>query len=307
MGLTSGDRTWIVYQAPPVWDGSKWVDGERFFLSGHGSYSRDKGVDLARSITGLEREQTTYRYNQSADQNGASYQGSVADKRELECSVNIVADSPSEARFNKRRWMDAHPDDNPGKLWVITSDGPPRYLTVYKSQVAGQSSIDIDPSEFPYGYRDFEWGWVSTDAYFRGYRQTHRLKHRGGNVFSATFYNDSTVPNVYPMIYFPGEGSWTVSLGYQRPTFTTPIIPEGYEARLSFHPLDTSFIIRNKRTGVTSNLWPSMEGERPRFSLEANTRNTMSVLLSDGNASDFSSELGDYPRVVFTPLYHSWM
>lgn len=303
MALSGGDRTWMVYQAPPVWDGSKYVDGERFFLSGHNSYFRDQGVDLARSITGLERETVEYRYNQSANQAGASYQGSIPDKREIGCSVNIVGDSPAEARRNKRRWMAAHPDDNPGKLWVFTSDGPPRYLPVLKSPTAGQSTIDIDPGEYPFGYRDWEWGWVSTDAYFRGYQSTRELKHRGGNVFSTTFYNDSTVPQVYPMLFLPGPGSWTVSLGWNQATFTTPTIPRGSTARLSFDPLDPSFILRNDTTKVKTNLWPTLEGNRPKFSLEAETKNTISILLT-GRASDFTD---NPPRLVYTPRYHSWM
>lgn len=305
MAMSGGDQAWVIYQAPPTWDGSQWVNGERFFLSGHPSYFRDKGVDLARSITGLERETSEYRYNQSANQAGASYQGSIPDKRELGCSVNIVADSPAEARRRKRAWMDAHPDDNPGKLWVFTSDGSPRYLPVYKSSTAGQSTIDIDPAVRPYGYRDWEWGWVSTDAYFRGYRVTKPLKHRGGKVFSTTFYNDSTVPQVYPMLYLPGPGSWTFSLGWNRPTFTTPTIPAGSEARISFDPLDPSFLIRDKATGKTTNLWPTMRGERPRFSLEAQTKNTIQVMLT-GDPSKFDEE-SKLPRLVFTPKYHSWI
>lgn len=304
MAFSSGDRTWVVYQAPPVWNGYEWVNGERFFLSGHGAYQSDQGIELARDLTGLERESTDYQYDQGANRPGAKYQGQTAEKREIAGAVNILGDSPAELRRNKRRWMDAHPDGNPGKLWFFSSDSAPRYLNVLKSSMAGVGSLETDPS-LTNIYRDLEWGWVSDGAYFKGYRYKKAFRHRGAKTFSATFYNDSTVPQVYPILYLPGPGKWRFSLGWNSVNFVTPTIGANEEARISFNPLDKSFLLRNKITGKTTNLWPSMVGQRPEFSLEAQTKNTMVIELAEGNPADFSTEL-TAPQLVFTPEYHSW-
>lgn len=304
MAFSSGDRTWTVYQAPPVWNGYEWVNGERFFLSGHGAYQRDMGVELARDLTGLERENVEYQYDQGANRSGARYQGQVADKREISGAVNILGNSPSELRANKRRWMDAHPDGNPGKLWFFSSDSSPRYLNVLKSPTAGAGSLDIDPS-LTNIYRDLEWGWVSDGAYFRGYKVTKPIRSRGARMFSTTFYNDSTVPQVYPTLYLPGPGRWEFSLGWNKVNFLTPLIKANEEARISFDPLEKSFLLRNKDTGLTTNLWPSMVGQRPEFSLEAKTKNTVILSLAEGDESDFASDV-KAPKLVFTPQYHSW-
>lgn len=302
MALSGGDKIWIVYQGPPRWDGSEWVNGDRFFLSGHRKYSQNLGIELAKEITGLDREPTEYRVDSSANIAGGKHVDTIAGPRQIDCAVNIMGDNNKQMRENKRRWFRNHPDDNPGRLWAFTSDGPPRYLSVIKSDKAALGSLDEDPSI--YGrYKGLEWGWVSNEPYWLGFRETKRFKHVSGGKYKAVFYNPSTVPQVYPVMYLPGPGQWTLSLGYQRLNFRTPVLLDGETARLDFHPKHPTFN-KKKPNGEIENLWPSMVGQRPIFSLEAETMNAIEISHSETNGKQWPEN--NQPRISFTPKYHSW-
>lgn len=302
MALTGGDKTWIVYQGPPRWTGSEWTNGDRFFLSGHKAFQGKNGVELAPGIDGLIMPTTEYRYDSSANLPGSKYQDNINGRRVINASVNILGSTPREVRENKEKWIRNHPEDEPGKLWFFSSGSEPRYLYALKSQEAGIATVDRDPANRNL-YDKMEWGWDSDDAYFRGYRESKELK-QDGTSFSRTFFNPSTVREVFPTLYLPGGSnvSWTVTRGYQRGEFTTPRIAANEEIRIDFDPAQSTFLKRNIDTGELTNLWPTMTGNRPRLSFEPETWNTFTAKLTSGSASSFRTE----PRIVLTPLYLSW-
>ena len=75
--MKTDQPTWIIYQGPPTWDGSKWVNGDRFFLSGPKAYRANLGVELAPGMDGLELPVTEYRYDADANTPGLA-EGEVA-------------------------------------------------------------------------------------------------------------------------------------------------------------------------------------------------------------------------------------
>lgn len=303
MAFTGGDKTWVVYQGPPKWDGSQWVNGDRFFLSGHHAFQGKNGVELAPGVTGLERGTSEYRYDTSANIPGAKLISTIDGRREVSGSINILGSTAAEVRKNKNNWFANHPDREPGRLWFFTSDSMPRYLYAVKSEGAGLTTLEKDPSNRNL-YEKFEWGWVSDDAFFKGYRETKILKDKGRGEYSRTFFNTSTVPEVFPTLFLPGGvgASWRISMGYGQPDFITPAISSSEEIRIDFDPTNPTFVKRHRVTGDVTNLWPLMVGKRPRFSLEAQTMNTFTAHLHSGSADTSQSE----PRLVFTPLYTSW-
>lgn len=303
MALTGGNKTWISYQGPPRWDGEEWVNGDRFFLSGHKALQGREGVELAPGVDGLILPTTEYRYDSSANIPGANYQDNIDGRRIVGASVNILGGSPDEVRSNAKKWLRNHPDDEPGKLWFFSDRSEPRYLYARKAAEAGIATVEKDPSIRKI-YEGLEWGWDSDSPYFMGYRSTRSLK-QSGTSFSRRFYNPSTVREVFPTIYLPGGSnvSWRVTRGYQRGDFVTPRVAANEEIRLDFDPSESTFLKRNIDTGAITNLWPTMTGNRPRLSFEPETWNNFSVQLASGSASDFRTE----PRLVFTPLFESWI
>lgn len=303
MALTGGDKTWIIYQGPPRWDGEKWVNGDRFFLSGHKALQGREGVELAPGVDGLILPTTEYRYDSSANIPGARYQDNIDGRRIINASVNILGSNPAETRANAEKWMRNHPDDEPGKLWFISDGSEPRYLYARRSEDAGIATLDNDPSIRDL-YEGIEWGWDSNSPYYRGFRATNVLK-KDGATYSRKFFNPSTVKEVFPTLYLPGGSnvSWRVSRGFQRGTFTTPRIAANEEIRLNFDPGSATFLKRNLDTGEITNLWPTMTGDRPRLSFEPETANTFKVDLVTGSGDDFRTE----PRIVFVPLFKSWI
>lgn len=296
MALSGGDLTWVVYQGPPRWDGQKWINGDRFFLSGHSLYQRDLGVEWATEFTGLGRETVEERYDQPADLAGARYVTSVPDKRTVTGAVNIVGDSPGDFRFNHKRWLYNHPSE-PGKLWFFSDGEEPRYLLARKSAEAGTETVPKDPGLR--ALREADWGWTSDSPYYMGFKTIKELK-QSGNSYSATFFNPSTVDRVYPVLNLPGGASWKVNLGGKRGDFTTPLLLSNESARIDFNPLNPTFLKRNLDTGEVTNLWPSMIGDRPRLWIEPLTKNEFSVTKAGGSTNGL-------PTFEFTPLFSSWI
>lgn len=302
MALSGGDKTWIVYQGPPRWDGSKWVDGDRFFLSGHRGMQGKEGVELAPGVSGLLAPTTEYRHDSSANIPGAKYQDNIDGRRLIESSVHILGKTPAEVRKNKDKWFRNHPDDEPGKLWFFSSHSLPRYLYARKSAEAGITTLDADPS-IRRLYEEVEWGWDSDSPYLMGYRETKNL-NRDGRVFSKTFYNPSTVDEVFPTLFLPGGTNvrWRIPRGFERGDFVTPSVGSNEEIRMDYDPGKATFLKRNLETGEVTNLWPTMTGRRPRLSFEDETMNTFSVQLEGSIPDSFPTE----PRISFTPLFTSW-
>ena len=295
MKVSGGDKTWIVYQGPPRWDGSKWYDGDRFFLSGHGLYQCDQGVELARGITGLERPGSDYRYSTSANVPGSTFIDRVYARRDLGCSINILGDSPEELRRNKRRWMNNHPEQGEGRLWFFSADGDPRYLPVQPLAEAGTSTLDVDPAIRSL-YEGFEWGWTSDSAFFLGYKHKQELTKKSTNKYSKTFYNPSTAAEVYPVLYLYGAGTWTLAVGESK--IKTPKLDNGDVVRIDFNPRNSTYLLR-KPDGSLKNLWPTLVGKRPDFFLEPQTKNTFEVSYS-GSSPDKN------PVLEYTPAFLSW-
>ncbi|MDD2326186.1 MAG: hypothetical protein PHW63_09345 [Alphaproteobacteria bacterium] len=301
MGFSGGDKTWVVYQGPPRWDGSDWVNGDRFFLSGHKALQGREGVELAPGVGGLERGISDYRFDTSANVPGANRVDEIDGRREIPAAVNILGKTPREVRANKRKWQANHPSGEPGKLWFFSSDGPPRYLRAMKAQEAGAGTIEKEPANRNL-YEKLEWGWTSDDAYFRGYHESKTLKPLEAGFYGRTFFNTSTVRAIYPVLYLPG-GRWKISRGYRNGFFTTTDIAMNEEIRIDYDPTNSTYIKRNLDTGVITNMWPTMVGERPKLSLEAETKNAYSVELVSGDPAQFRS----IPRLEFTPMFTSWV
>lgn len=300
MALSGGDLTWFVYQGPPRNNGEGWFNGDRFFLSGHHLYQAKEGVELATGITGLGRETNEERYDTPADIPEANFVASVPTRRTLGCSVNILGSTPRETRENYQRWIDNHPDGEPGKLWILSSGAEPRYLYARKSADAGVGTIEKEIGLLK-RIEGMEWGWTSNSPYFYGMRASHPLKRVGTtNKYQATFWNPSTVKRVYPVVYVPGPGVWELDLGGKRGKFRTPTLAANEEAMIDFAPKNNSFLKRNKDTGVVTSLWPSMVGDRPNDWLSPQTKNTYEATKISGTGTAT-------PRIEFTPLFSSWI
>ena len=288
MSFTGGDHVWTIYQGPPRDTGEGLVNGDRFFLGGHRLYQAREGVEFARGISGLLRELSDYRYDTSSEQPGSTFVGSVANKREINSSINIFGDNPADFRFKLRRWQDNNPEDSSGRLWFLTSDGEPRYLPVRPNSSAGLSSVDMDPTIYS-KLEGVEWGWICDDPYFSGYISRNEF-----NDNSVTFYNPSTAKAVYPRVYLPGPGKYTIG------EITTPVLTADEIVRVDYNPLHETYIKRNMVTGEVKNLWYTLEGKRPKFHLKPQTKNTVEISYT-GIGADMA------PYVEFTPKFRSWI
>lgn len=296
MTFKQADNAWIVFQGGPRWDGDKWIDGDKFTLSGR--KKADLGVELAPGVAGLERASVEYRFDTSANVPGSVFVSDVAGGRKISASVNILGDSPAELRHNARRWDRNHRTTSPGRLWMFTSDGEPRYLPVIPSENAGQGTHEKDPN-LNSGSIEWEWGWNSDEADFLGYKR-HTEMTQFGSTYAVTFWNPSTAARVYPTLYLPGPGRWKVSLGFEKGDFITPMIEAGEVARINLNPRKPTFVKR-RADGKIVNLWPTMQGRRPIMFLEPETRNTIAVDLVGGGVPDSP------PVLSYTPKFTSWL
>lgn len=296
--MPQSDPVWIVYQGPPLWDGQKWINGDKFFISGHKRYQRNLGIELANGVDGLEAPVREYRYDTDASNPGATYVSSVAVRRTLSGQINVHGKDAKDMRRNKARWYRNHPEGNPGRLWFFTSNGEPRYLPAIISEEAANGTLEKDPNLWGVT-RELEWGWQSDSAYFLGYRETKTFKPVGGGRYTTVFYNPSTAPRVYPELFLPGPGRWEVSLGYRQPNFTTPQLEKGDVAKLDYDPRHPTFM-KKSAAGVITNLWPSMVGSRPKFCLEPMTKNELSVRYVGQGTPDGA------PQLKFAPEFTSW-
>lgn len=288
----------IVYQGPPRWTGRKWENGDRFTLSGRGK--ADLGVELSGSVSGLDRPTEEYRYDTGANTPGSRLVGSVAGRRELLAGINILGDNPRDLRVNKNRWERNNSTKEPGRLWVLTEEGQPRYLSAYKAETAGTAAVDKDP-HIRSLYEDWDWGWTSDDPYFKGYLETRELERVGSSgTYEANFFNSSTAPAVYPKLLLYGPGRFRVPAGYGLGDLNLPTIGAGQVMRLDYDPAFKTLLVRNLSGGLAQNIWNELKGERPHLSFEPETHNTFSVRNVAGGAPR-------PPELVYTPLFNSWV
>lgn len=291
------DGVQIIYEGPPRWDGRKWINGDTFTISG--LHQGDKGVELAPSVGGLERPTKTYRYDSLANGSISKFRDALADKRKIDASVNIYGKNKKELRDNKRRWFRNHDEDNPGKLWFKPTDAPARYMLARLGQEAAVGDVEKDP-DLRRIYEGFEWGWESDNANFYGEKQVLDFQSSayGGGHYSLSVKNPSTAPEVFPKLYLYGPGKYTFSLGYMQGNFTTVDIPSGSTVRINFDPLERTYLMMDSN-GKVSNMWPYAYGNRPKFSLEAETTTTIKVSCTGSPEKP--------PQLEFTPEYESWM
>lgn len=293
------DKAIIVYQGPPRWNGSSWINGDRFVLSGPRAWQGFEGVELSPGVSGLELPEFEYRWDVDANNPGAHFVSEVASRREISCSLNFLADTESELRIIKDRWFSNHESANPGKLWILTSNTEPRYLPVRRSDKAATGQMERDPYNFT-SYSKMEWGWVSDRAYFSGYKSRKKFEWvDSSKSYRCTFYNPSTAERVYPQLYLPGPATWWLSLGYNQPSFKCPSLEEGEELKIDFNPRNHTARKKDKR-GNIQNAWPAMVGFRPKFYLEPRTMNTFIVREVNSN------RVPNAPRLEFTPEFESW-
>lgn len=294
MAFKQLDTAWIVFQGGPRWDGNQWVNGDSFTLSGRRKL--DLGVELSPGVTGLDRAAVEYRFDTSSSVPGAVFVSEVAGGREVKAAVNILGDTPAETREFYRRWQRNNSVTSPGRLWIFTSDGEPRYLPVRPSESAGQGTHEKDFSLLT-KIEEMEWGWVSDESDFLGYKSRLPMKRRG-NEFVAKFYNPSTSERVYPSLFLPGGAEYDIDLGFGQGRYTTPFIPLGEEARVNLNPKNPTFL-KKKANGEIVNLWPSMAGRRPKLYLEPETVNEWTI--------PFVGEPEGVPQIEYTPRFQSWV
>lgn len=302
-------RTNIIYEGPPRHDGYKWIDGDKFHLSGDRRLQAKEGVELARTLTGIGREASEERYDSAADIHTARYVGKIPLRRQIGAALNILGDTPAEFVANFQRWERNHFQKEPGKLWFRTPGSEDRYLLARASSEAGLGGIDVDPT-LTSSLKNYEWGWNSDSPYFMGRLSSTELKRDGQTtVYKADVYNPSTAEVVYPQVYVRGAGAWRVRLRTHagdpstEASLLTPLLSAEEEARIDFSPANPTFLKRNVNTGKVTNLWPFMVGKRPKAHLSPET--TFRVVAERDAASQGAPAA--LPRVEFTPLFSSWI
>lgn len=287
---------WIVYQGGPRWDGEKWINGRKYVLSGRGKLNY--GVELSPGVSGLNRAASEYKSDTTANIPGAVFVTELANKREIKAAINILGDTPEEFRKFTAEWERNNRTANPGRLYLVNKGSEPRYLTVRPSENANLGTHDKDPSLIR-GVKEWDWGWESDDAYFSGLKRDYELKPGSLGEFSRTFYNPSTAPVVFPTLILPGGCSWTIRNFDEIGDRSTVRIESGEEARLYANPGKPTFLKKDV-SGEIVNLWPTLAGRRPKIALEPETRNKIE-LQAFGGTPDAA------PRIVFTPLFQSWV
>lgn len=296
--MSSFDQPIVLYQGPPRWTGSSWENGERFTLSGVGK--ADMGVELAGSVSGLDRPDVEYRYDAGANTPGSRLVSSVAGRRNLLATINILGTSEDDLRRNKQRWERAHSEQpgNPGRLWVMSNSSHPRYLEVHKAETAGTSTLDKDP-HIRYLYEGWDWGWTSDSPYFKGYTHERTLDSSGTRRWTDTFYNESTAPHIYPKLYLYGPGRFVIDGGYTVGELTLPSISSGEVIRVDYNPKNKT-VLKRTAGGTVINIWPTLGGQRPMMTLEPETHNTVAVRSTSGTPNRA-------PVLEFTPEFVSWI
>lgn len=286
--FSAEDRLNIVYEGPPTVVGGSSVPGDRFCLAGDRLKQAQEGVELARGLSGILRQNVEYRYDTSANQPGSTFIDYVGNRRIFQGSINVFGDSPGEFRSVWRRWIKSHPYDREGKLWFYTSDAPDRYAFVRPSAEAGMSSLDIDPNIFS-KFTDLEWGWESDYPYLFGNIQRVDFDEQG----VAEFMNESDVRDVYPKIYLPGPGRYIMN------GITTPTLSADEVIRFNFDPMRETYVKRNVKTGAVTNLWYTLVGKRPKMVLTPGSNRVQITPPAIGVKS------GAY--VEYTPLFQGAM
>lgn len=282
MANNKKDTLLITLEGPPsVTEDGDLLQGDIFHLSGQGQGK--EGVELARGFSGLLRPALEYRYDTSAEQQGSTFVGVVATRRRLEAAVNVFGDTPKEFRANWRRWMRNNRPQVESKLWFESSDSAKRYAFVRVSAEAATEALDTDPSLLRL-VRDMPWTWESDYAYFFGEKERVEYDSSG----TAVFRNDSDVDEVYPKIFLPGPGSYTVG------DITTPTLTADEVVRINFNPEHSTYVKRNIKTGVVTNLWYLLNGKRPRWQLQPDSINTHKITFTNAES---------VPYLEYTPLY----
>lgn len=292
------DGVKITYEGPPRWDGTTWVTGDKFVLSGPRNerlaHGPGTGVELSKELSGLPRPEVEDRYDSAADLPGSRYVGSIPKRRTIKGAINFVADTPQLLRALMAKWDRNHPEKSPygkqftmGKLSFEATGSTPRFLLCRKTPEAGLGALEQDPA-IHRRLLGLEWGWVSDSPYFMGADITVPISG------PTTFTTVGTV-STYPVVYVTGPsagGPLVFTDGINTSTVTLPQISAGEELRIDYHPADMSLLKRTIATGDVKSVWSKLYGQRPKFSLEPGVKHTVTYT---GEA-----------KLIYTPLFLSW-
>lgn len=290
-------------------------DGERFWLSGMRGKGR-QGVELARGIVGLDRPPTELVWLQEAHQHGADLVGNNVDVRTIKGAVNILGNTPREMRDAYARWQRGNHFDRLGRLFFINSYSGVRYSDVLLGE-APNASIDKDPA-LRRALTDYPWTWVAPNPYYKGYEETFVFEVGTPDTMGIS---SGTVrvrnlgdADTYPIIELPGPGHWSIPAGLRHPnargeeglgeldrsqTISLPPIEAGQKIVLNTDPrIET--IDRVHSTGVETNLWAQMNGQRPRLKVLGDRAEDWEFSVKGGAP-------GTKAKVIVTPLYSTFM
>ena len=301
-GLSRGDRTWIVYRGP---------EGGRFWLSGMRGQGK-QGVELAKGLVGLDRPPTELVWLQEAHQNGADLVGSNTDVRTIKGAVNILGKSPRETRAAYDDWQRNNFHDRYGRLFFLNSYSGVRFLDVLLAESPNES-IDQDPALLR-RLAGYPWSWVCPNPYYKGYSETFKSKiaASGDTEVTVKVRNFGSAPRVYPRIYLPGPGLWSIprgtrALNWRGEENLGPLVDDDM-IQVGTKPLKTGegiwlnpdprveTITHETLDGKKKNLWAQMSGQRPRLWMNPRTQEDWKFRVRGGLQ-------GKEVKMIVQPLY----
>jgi hypothetical protein len=305
MELSRGDRTWIIYRGP---------DGSRFWLSGMRGQGK-QGVELAPGIVGLDRPPEELLWLQEARQNGADLVGSNVDVRTIRAAVNILGRTPRQQRSAFDRWNRSQDNEQYGKLAFINSYSGVKILDVLYGD-SPSASIDKDPA-LRSGLIGYPVTWVCPNPYFKGYVEEFPWRPSGASsggwqMGKRKVRHLGTAPRTYPQIYLPGPGTWRIPMGirdengnlpdydqYDPTTYVElPPLKADEEAWLDTDPR-VETITKKSASGVETNLWAKMKGQRPRLWLPKSRTEDWTLAVKGGSPAREA-------KIVVQPLYNAF-
>lgn len=310
-GLSNGDRTWIVYRGIRI-PGEKPI---RLYLSGMKDKGK-QGVELAPGLVGLDRPPTELMWLQEAHQNGADLVGNNVDVRTLRGAVNILGKTPREMRAAYSLWNRGQALDQYGRLFFMNSFSGVRALDILVGE-SPAASLEKDPA-LRRGYIGYPFTWVSPNPYYKGYTEEfddfkpEAAGSDGYAVGNIQIRNLGDAPHVYPQIYLPGPGVWRIPRGLRqddgslpaydpmdKETFVElPALKTGEQAWLNTDPR-VETITKETASGIQTNMWAEMKGQRPRLKLPGSTSEPWTFAVKGGSGSV-------KPKIVVQPLYLSY-
>lgn len=302
--LSRGDRTWVIYRGP---------DGSRFWLAGMRGQGK-QGVEWARGVVGLDRPPTELVWLQEARQNGADLVGNNIDVRTIKFAVNILGKTPRGMRDAYAAWTRANKFDQLGRLFFINSYSGVRFSDVLLAD-SPSGSLDTDPALLR-RIDGYPYSWVAPNPFYKGYTETFEWtvgapNHLGISEGPLKVRNLGDAYN-YPKIRLPGPGTWSIPQGTRGPDamgregqgelddtmITIPTLLPGEYVWLDTDPR-VETITKYSASGIETNLWAKMSGQRPRVKLLGHRTEDWWFSVKGGTP-------GDKLKFVVQPLYSTF-